>query len=123
MPRATNNPASRRRRKKVLKRASGYSRTRNRLFKMAKEQLRRSGNFAFRDRRQRKRNFRALWITRINAATRLEGLSYNRFVSGLRTAGVEVDRKVLADLAVNDQQAFAAYVALAKEALGQSSAA
>jgi large subunit ribosomal protein L20 len=123
MSRATNNPASRRRRKRLLKRASGYSRTRNRLFKMAKEQLRRSGNFAFRDRKQRRRNFRSLWITRINAATRSEGMSYNQFISGLRAAGVEVDRKILADLAARDAEAFTAYVNVAREALAQRSAA
>ena len=123
MPRATNKVASRRRRKRVLKEASGYEGARSRLFQNAKETLRRAGVYAHRDRRQRRRNFRALWITRINAATRSEGLAYSRFISGLRAAGVEVDRKILADLAARDPEAFAAYVEIAKEANTPSAAA
>jgi large subunit ribosomal protein L20 len=123
MARATNNPASRRRRKRMLERASGYSRQRNVLFKMAKEQLRRSGNFAFRDRKQRKRDFRSLWITRINAAVRASGMSYSQFICGLKSAGIEIDRKVLADLAARDAEAFAAYVEAARDGLAHRSAA
>ncbi|MBN1475728.1 50S ribosomal protein L20 [Candidatus Sumerlaeota bacterium] len=123
MPRSTNNVASRRRRKKVLKAASGYQGARSRLYQNAKETLRRAGQFAYRDRRQRRRSIRALWITRINAATRAEGLSYSRFISGLKAAGVEVDRKILADLAARDPEAFAAHCAIAKEALEPKSAA
>jgi large subunit ribosomal protein L20 len=117
MPRVTNAPATRRRRKRMLKRAQGYYSGRSRLFKNAKETVRRALRYAYRDRRQRKREFRRLWIARINAATRLNGLSYSRFINGLKLAGVEVDRKVLADLAVTDSQTFNAYVAAAKEAL------
>lgn len=116
MPRSMNNVASRRRRKKLLKRASGFRGARSRLYENAKETLRRAGQYAFRDRRQRRRNFRALWITRINAAARAEGISYSRFMSGLKAAGVEVDRKVLADIAVRDSEAFRKYVEIAKEA-------
>jgi large subunit ribosomal protein L20 len=119
MPRATNNPASRRRRKKVLNRAKGYYSGRRKLFQNAKETVRRALRYAYRDRRTRKRDFRRLWIARINAATRASDLPYSRFMAGLRAAGVEVDRKVLADLAVNDQPAFDGYVKLAQEALAK----
>ncbi len=114
MPRATNSVATRRRRRRVLRRASGYAGARSRLFKTANETLRRAGQFAYRDRRQRRRNIRRLWITRINAATRLEGISYSRFISGLKAAGVEIDRKILADLAVTDPETFRGYVVIAK---------
>lgn len=119
MPRVTNTPATRRRRKRMLKRAKGYYSGRSRLFKNAKETVRRALRYAYRDRRQRKREFRGLWIARINAATRLNGLSYSRFINGLKLAGVEVDRKILADLAVNDMHAFSEYVDTAKKALQQ----
>ena len=117
MPRVTNTPATRRRRKRMLKRAKGYYSGRSRLFKNAKETIRRALRYAYRDRRQRKREFRRLWIARINAATRLNGLSYSRFINGLKLAGVEVDRKILADLAVHDIQTFSEYVNTAKKAL------
>jgi large subunit ribosomal protein L20 len=117
MPRATNNPASRRRRKKVLNRAKGYYSGRRKLFQNAKETVRRALRYAYRDRRTKKRDFRQLWIARINAATRASDLTYSRFMAGLHAAGVEVDRKILADLAVNDAPAFAEYVKLAKGAL------
>ena len=118
MPRATNNVASRRRRKKILKQAKGAYSARSRLFQNAKETVKRALAYAYRDRKVRKREFRRLWITRINAQARVEGLSYNRFMNGLKLAGIEADRRVLADLAVHDQAAFSAYVTRAKEALG-----
>jgi len=110
MPRAINNVASRKRRKKILKMAKGFYSGRRKLFRNAKETVRRGLRYAYRDRRTRKRDFRRLWIIRINAATRIEGMSYNRFINGLKLAGVEVDRKVLADLAVQDPGTFATFV-------------
>ena len=104
-------------RRTVLDAARGYRGQRSRLYRKAKEQLLHSLNYAYRDRRARKGDFRRLWITRINAAARANGMTYNRFIQGLRLAGVEVDRKVLADLAVNDEQAFAALVEVAKAAV------
>ena len=104
-------------RRVVLERASGYRGQRSRLYRKAKEQVQHSLGYAYRDRRARKGDFRKLWITRINAATRQNGLSYNRFVQGVKAAEVEVDRKVLADMAVRDPQAFAALVDVAKQHL------
>jgi large subunit ribosomal protein L20 len=104
-------------RRTTLEAASGYRGQRSRLYRKAKEQLLHSSNYAFRDRRARKGDFRQLWITRINAAARANGMTYNRFVQGLRLAGLEVDRKVLADLAVTDPTAFAALVRTAQAAL------
>jgi large subunit ribosomal protein L20 len=104
-------------RRTVLEQASGYRGQRSRLYRKAKEQVLHSMTYSYRDRRAKKGDFRQLWITRINAAAREQGLTYNRFVQGLKAAGVEVDRKVLADLAVNDPQAFAALVTVAREAL------
>ena len=95
------------RHKKVLKKARGYQGARSRSYRVARQAVTKAGQYAYRDRRQRKRVFRALWIARINAAARLNGLSYSRFMSGLRKAGVELDRKVLADIAVHHQEAFA----------------
>ena len=117
MPRVTNSVATRSRRKKVLKLAKGYYSGRRKLFKHAKETIERGFNYAYRDRRVRKREFRQLWIARINAATRAHGLSYSAFISGLKKANIEVDRKVLADLAVNDIAAFGRFIQAAKEAL------
>lgn len=117
MPRVKNSVVTRRRRKKVLKMAKGSYSGRSRLFKNANETVRRALRYAYRDRRQRKREFRALWIARINAATRQFGLTYNRLINGLKIAGVEVDRKILAELAVNDAPAFEKYVTLAKSVL------
>ena len=117
MARVTNSPATRRRRKRVLKAAKGYYGARHRLYKTANETVKRALQYAYRDRRQRKRVFRRLWIVRINAASRQFGLSYNHFISGLKLAGVEVDRKLLADLAVNDKDAFSEFIDVAKEAL------
>ena len=104
-------------RREVLEKASGYRGQRSRLYRKAKEQLLHSGTYEYRDRKKRKGDFRQLWITRINAAARLNGMTYNRLVQGLKLAGIEVDRKVLADLAVTDAPAFAALVNLARAAL------
>ncbi len=117
MPRATNNPASRRRRKKIIKRASGYRGSRHRLIKTAQQAVEHSEQYAYRDRKARKRDFRRLWIARINAGARANGMNYNRFMEGLRKAEVGVDRKVLADLAVHNADAFACLVELAKSTL------
>ncbi len=95
------------RHKKVLKKAKGYQGARSRSYRVARQAVTRAGQYAYRDRRQRKRVFRALWIARINAAARLNGISYSRFMSGLRKAGIELDRKILADIAVHHQEAFA----------------
>jgi large subunit ribosomal protein L20 len=102
-------------RRSTLELASGYRGQRSRLYRKAKEQVLHSLNYAYRDRRARKGDFRQLWITRINAAARQNGLTYNRFIQGLRVAGVEVDRKILAELAVSDPNAFAALVDIARE--------
>lgn len=107
MPRVKGGTVTRRRRKKVLKLAKGYFGAKHALYRVANQQVMKSLMYAYRDRRQRKRDFRKLWITRINAAARTHGLSYSRFMHGLKLAGVEVNRKMLADLAVNDQAAFA----------------
>jgi len=115
MPRVTNSVQSRRRRKKVLKLAKGYQGARSKLFRSATEAVDRALNYAYRDRKVRKREFRKLWITRINAAARINSLSYNKLILGLKRANVLLDRKILADLAVNDPQVFSRIVALAKE--------
>ena len=104
-------------RRSVLEKASGYRGQRSRLYRKAKEQVTHSGVYAFRDRRARKRDFRRLWIQRINAASRAQGLTYNRLIQGLNLAGVEVDRRMLAELAVSDINAFNALVKVAKDAL------
>jgi len=116
MPRATNAVARRKRRKKVLKEAKGYWGRKHSSYRFANEQLMRSGAYAYRDRRNRKRDFRRLWITRINAAARQEGMSYSQLIHGLDRAGVEVNRKMLADIAVNDPEGFRRFVDLAREA-------
>jgi large subunit ribosomal protein L20 len=118
MARVKRAVAGRARRKRVLKKAKGYYGARSKVFRVAKQAVTKSGQYAYRDRRQRKRQFRALWITRINAAARLHGLSYSRFIAGLNRAGIEVDRKILADLAVHDAAAFGALAEQAKTALG-----
>lgn len=117
MTRVKGGVVTRRRHKKVLKQAKGYYGARSKLYKKAKETLIRALRYAYRDRRQRKRDFRRLWIVRINAASRIHGLSYSRLIDGLRKAGVMVDRKSLADIAVTDSAAFAKIVETAKEAL------
>lgn len=117
MPRATYRVPSRRRRKKVLKATRGYRGARSKLYRTAVESLNRALSYAYRDRRRRKRDFRRLWILRINAAARLSGLSYSRFLLGLKRSGVGINRKILADLAVNDAPAFGKLAELAKETL------
>ena len=107
----------RRRHKKLLKQARGFYSGRRKHFRKAKEQLERSLVYAYRDRRNKKRDFRRLWITRINAACRLNGLSYSKFINGLNKAGIELDRKILADMAMNDASAFTKVVEAAKAAL------
>lgn len=117
MPRAVSGVVTHRRRKSWLKQAKGYYSGRRKLFKTAKETVMRALRYAYRDRRQRKREFRALWIVRINAAARAQGMTYHHLIEGLKRAGVEVDRKILADLAVHDPDAFGAFVKVASEAL------
>ncbi|OUR70063.1 50S ribosomal protein L20 [Bermanella sp. 47_1433_sub80_T6] len=117
MARVKRGVVARRRHKKVLKQAKGYYGARSRVFRVAKQAVIKAGQYAYRDRRQRKRQFRALWIARINAGARLNGLSYSRFINGLKNASIEIDRKVLADLAVNEKGAFAALVEKAKASL------
>jgi large subunit ribosomal protein L20 len=112
----------RKHRKAVLERAQGYYGNKSRSYRAANEQVMHSLAYAYRDRRARKGDFRALWIQRINAAARIEGLSYSRFIAGLHQAGVEVDRKILADLAVRDAAAFGALVAVARDALADTPA-
>lgn len=117
MPRVKNSVATRRRRKKVLEAAKGNYGARSRLFKSAKETVYRGDRYAFRDRRVRKRLFRSLWIARISAAVRANGLNYSNFIAGLKHAGIEIDRKVLADIALNDAAAFTAIIEKARAAL------
>ena len=115
MPRVKRGNVARKRRKKILKLAKGYYGAKSKLFRMANQQVMRSLHYAYRDRRQRKRDFRKLWITRINAAARENGMSYSQLINGLKKAGVEVNRKMLADLAVSDKQGFDRLVNVAKE--------
>lgn len=110
MPRATNAPASRERRRRVLEKAKGYRGRRSKLFRYAKDATMKGQYWSYRDRKTKKRNFRSLWIQRINAAVREAGLTYSRFSEGLKAAGLELDRKVLADLAVTEPAAFKAIV-------------
>jgi large subunit ribosomal protein L20 len=114
MPRVKRGFKARQRRNKVLKLAKGYRGARSKLFRSATEAVDRALNYAFRDRRVKKRDFRALWITRINAAARINGLSYSKLIHGLKVAKIEIDRKVMADLAVSDPKGFAAIAAAAK---------
>jgi len=115
MPRAKGGPKTRQRRKKVMKAAKGFWGGRHRLFRSATEAVDRALCYAYRDRRQKKRSFRGLWIARINAAVRLHGLSYSKFISGLKKADINLDRKVLADIAVNDPAGFARIAQTVKE--------
>jgi large subunit ribosomal protein L20 len=123
MPRVKRSVHARKKRRKVLEQAKGYWGIKKSSYKYAKEQVEHSLVYAYRDRKNRKRTFRRLWIMRINAGARANGLSYNQFVAGCRKAGIELDRKVLADLAVSDPAAFAAIVEQAKAALEQPTAA
>ena len=123
MPRVKRGTKRNDRRKKILKRASGYFLTKSKLYQAAQEAVERGLKFAYVGRRQKKRQFRSLWIVRIGAAAKLNGLSYSQFIHGLKTAGVELDRKILADIAVHDAAGFAALVEQAKSALKPASAA
>ena len=116
MSRATNAVARKRRKKKVLKQAKGYWGRKHSSYRLANEQVMRSGNYAYRDRRRRKRDMRRLWIVRINAAARREGMSYSELIHGLSEAGIEVNRKMLADIAVRDPEAFRRFADQAREA-------
>ena len=115
MARVKNGAVTKARHKKVLKAAKGYFGSKHRLYKSAKEQLMHSGQYAFRDRKQKKRDFRKLWITRINAACRQNDISYSRFIEGLNKAGVEVNRKMLSEIAINDPKMFSEFVKIAKD--------
>ena len=121
MTRVKGGTIARARRKKVLKEAKGYFGSKHRLYKTAHEQLMHSGQYAFRDRRQNKRNFRKLWIARINAACRENEISYSRFINGLNKAGITVNRKMLSELAIDNREAFADLVTIAKDALAGKS--
>lgn len=117
MARVKRGVIAHRRHKKILKLAKGYYGARSRVFRVAKQAVTKAGQYAYRDRRQRKRQFRSLWITRINAQSRVNGMTYSQFIAGLKRAQIQLDRRVLADLAVHDKPAFAAVVAQAKAAL------
>ncbi len=117
MSRVKRGIRTRARHKKILKQAKGYFGKKSKLFKVANQQVLKSGNYAYRDRRNKKRDFRKLWIARINAAARLNGMSYSRFMDGLKKSGVELDRKVLSDIAITDPKGFTALVEKAKAAL------
>ncbi|MFG1498036.1 50S ribosomal protein L20 [Saccharospirillum sp. HFRX-1] len=116
MARVKRGVIARRRHKKILKQAKGYYGARSRVFRVAKQAVIKAGQYAYRDRRQRKRQFRALWIARINAEARVNGLSYSKFIAGLKKSSIEIDRKILADLAVHDKVAFTALTEKAKAA-------
>ncbi len=120
MPRVKRGVTARRRHKKVLDQAKGYQGRRKNVYRVAKQAVVKAGQYAYRDRRQRKRQFRSLWITRINAAARLHDISYSRMINGLNRAGIEVDRKVLADIAVHDPEGFGALAEAAKAALAEA---
>ena len=117
MPRTKNGPASRERKRRYLKAAKGFFGGRSRLYRTARESVERSMVFAYRDRRRKKRDFRRLWIARINAAARLNGLSYNRFISGLKKASIALDRRILAEIAIKDPETFTKLAESAKAAL------
>ena len=117
MPRVKGGTVTRARRKKVLKLSKGYFGSKHTLYKVAKQQVMKSGNYAYRDRRQKKREFRKLWIARINAAARQNDISYSKFMHGLKAAGIEVNRKMLSDLAIHDEAAYTALVDQAKAAI------
>jgi len=117
MPRATNAPATRARRKRILKKAKGYFGNKSRLYRYAKDAVVRAGVYAYRDRRKKKTEFRQLWIVRINAACRANGISYSRFMAGFKKTGMELDRKSLSEIAIHDEAAFKAIVEKAKAAI------
>ena len=117
MPRVTNSPASRKRRKKVLKYAKGYFGNKSKLYRYAKEAVQHAWQYAYIDRKKKKANMRGLWIVRLNAACREAGITYSRFIEGLKAANIELDRKILSDIAIRDEVAFNALVAQAQDAL------
>ncbi|MDW0110383.1 50S ribosomal protein L20 [Sporosarcina jeotgali] len=119
MPRVKGGTVTRKRRNRVLKLAKGYFGSKHRLYRVANQQVMKSLNYAYRDRRQKKRDFRRLWITRINAAARVNGMSYSTLMHGLKVAGIDVNRKMLADLAVTDAAAFAQFAETAKKSLSK----
>lgn len=123
MPRVKRGVTAKARHKKILKKAKGYYGARSRVFRVAKQAVIKAAQYAYRDRKKRKQQFRALWIARINAAARIQGLSYSRFMNGLQKAEIDIDRKVLADIAVHDQAAFATLATKAKAALAGGAAA
>ena len=123
MPRATNSPASRKRRKRTLLRAKGFRGFRSKLFRYAKDAVRKALTYEYRDRKKRKGQFRRLWTQRINAACRNEDMTYSRFIEGLKAAGIEADRKILSDIAIHDAAAFSAIIGQAKQALAAKHAA
>lgn len=123
MPRATNAPAANKRRKKLLKHAKGYYARKSKLYRYAKDAVEHAWQYAYRDRRKKKSTARALWIVRLNAAVRAQGMSYSRFIEGIHAANIGLDRKVLADLAVRDEVAFNAIVQQAQDALKNKAAA
>ncbi|GGH98279.1 MULTISPECIES: 50S ribosomal protein L20 [Mammaliicoccus] len=119
MPRVKGGTVTRARRKKVLKLSKGYFGSKHTLYKVAKQQVMKSGNYAYRDRRQKKREFRKLWIARINAASRQNDISYSRLMNGLKLAGIDINRKMLSEIAVSDEKAFAELATKAKDALAK----
>ena len=119
MPRSTNAPASRKRRNRILKKAKGFRGGRSKLYRTAKDSVFKAQQWAYRDRKNRKRTFRSLWIQRISAGAKMNGMNYSRFMEGLKAAEIELDRKVLSDLAIHDEEAFAAIVEKAKAALDE----
>ena len=121
MPRATNAPASRERRRRILRKAKGYRGRRSKLFRYAKDATMKGQYWAYRDRKTRKRNLRMLWIQRLNAAARANGITYSRLAEGLKAASIVLDRKILADLAVTDEKTFASIIEQAKVALDKKS--
>ena len=122
MPRVKRGTKRNDRRKKILKRASGYFLTKSKLYQAAQEAVERGLKFAYSGRKQKKRQYRSLWIVRINAAAKINGISYSQLIHGLKVAGIELDRKILADMAVRDEQGFASLVTQAKVALGTAAA-
>ena len=119
MPRVKGGTVTRARRKKTIKLAKGYFGSKHTLYKVAKQQVMKSGNYAYRDRRQKKREFRKLWIARINAAARQNDISYSRLMNGLKVAGIEINRKMLSEIAISDEKAFAELATKAKDALAK----
>ncbi|MEO7932793.1 MAG: 50S ribosomal protein L20 [Chthoniobacterales bacterium] len=123
MPRATNAPASRERRRRVIEKAKGFRGRRSKLFRYAKDAVMKAQYWAYRDRKTKKRNFRSLWVQRLNAAAREQGLTYSRFMEGLKAANIDLDRKVLSDIAITDDSAFKSIIEQVKAALDKKNSA